>query len=85
MYYAYILKSLKDKRLYIGFTSNLKIRFKEHCEGLVDSTKDRRPLELIYYEAYKEKGDAVKRELSLKKSGSVYMGLIKRIAKSLGV
>ncbi len=49
MYYTYILQSEKDKKFYTGYTKNLKLRFKQHCDGKVPSTKDRRPLKLIYY------------------------------------
>lgn len=66
MFYIYILKSLKDDNLYTGFTGDLKKRLKEHECGNVDSTKNRRPLELIYYEAYKEKSHALLREKYLK-------------------
>jgi putative endonuclease len=53
MFYSYILKSKKDSDLYIGSTNNLKERFKKHNSGKVFSTKARRPMEIIYYEAYK--------------------------------
>lgn len=66
MYYIYILKSGTDERFYTGFSGNLKKRLEDHNKGSVDSTKNRRPLELIYYEAYKEKSDALKREKFLK-------------------
>ena len=66
MFYIYILKSSIDNKLYTGFTGNLKKRFSEHNSGGVESTKNRRPLELIYYEAYKEKDNALKREKFLK-------------------
>lgn len=62
MYYVYVLQSLKDKKLYIGFTSNLKRRFKEHQLGNSKSTKSRRPLKLIYYETHLNKKDAQRRE-----------------------
>jgi len=51
MYYTYVLRSLKDKKYYTGFTANLKLRFEQHHKGLVESTGTRRPIELIYYEA----------------------------------
>ena len=51
IYYTYVLKSSKDNKLYIGHTNNLKKRLVEHNKGVVDSTKSRRPLKLIYYEA----------------------------------
>ena len=62
MFYTYVLKSLKDKKLYIGWTDNLKERYGEHSKGLASSTKYRRPLELIYYEACLNKEAAIKRE-----------------------
>ena len=62
MFYTYVLKSGKDGKFYIGYTRDLKQRFKLHQRGRVDSTKDRRPLELIYYEACLDSGDAKKRE-----------------------
>jgi putative endonuclease len=62
MHYVYILKSLKDLDLYAGRSDNLKKRIQEHNSGKVSSTKNRRPLELIFYETYKNKGDAIRRE-----------------------
>jgi putative endonuclease len=66
MYYVYILFSEKDKQLYTGYSDNLRSRFKAHTNGFVKSTKDRRPLKLIYYEAYAEDSDARRREKYLK-------------------
>ncbi|MEK7583818.1 MAG: GIY-YIG nuclease family protein [Patescibacteria group bacterium] len=66
MYFVYILFSLKDRRLYIGFTSNLKKRLLEHTQGEVRSTQNRRPLKLVYYEAYHDRVDAQRREKYLK-------------------
>ena len=66
MYYVYILKSLKDYKLYIGHTNNLSKRIKEHNLGLVSSTKKRKPFQLLYYEGCNIREDAVKREKSLK-------------------
>ena len=62
----YILFSSKDNQLYTGFTDNLRSRFKAHTEGYVKATKHRRPLTLIYYEAYTEELDARRREKYLK-------------------
>ena len=62
MYYTYVLKSEADGNSYSGFTKDLKLRFEQHCKGLVESTKARRPLRLIYYEACLEQADALKRE-----------------------
>ena len=66
MYYSYILQSEKDNGFYIGFTKDLKLRFEQHNNGQVDSTKSRRPLKLIYYEACLNQEDATKREKYLK-------------------
>ncbi len=66
MSFVYILFSDKDKQLYIGFTDNLKSRFKAHSNGYVKATQNRRPLKLIYYEAYSVESDARRREKYLK-------------------
>ncbi len=62
MFYTYVLQSRKDGKLYIGFSENLKQRILEHQQGLVDATKDRRPLKLIYYESCLDKYSALERE-----------------------
>ncbi len=66
MYYSYVLQSEKNNGFYIGFTKDLKLRFEQHTKGVVDSTKNRRPLKLIYYEACLTQEDATKREKYLK-------------------
>ena len=83
MYYVYILKSLKDEKLYIGSTNNLKRRFSEHNNGFNRSTKARRPFEIKYYEAYTSEHDARKREYRLKKDGKALGQLKRRISESL--
>ena len=66
MFYTYILESLKDGGNYTGYTKNLKLRFELHNKGRVESTKGRRPLKLIYYEACLLQEDVIKREKYLK-------------------
>ncbi len=83
MHYVYILKSKKDRKLYIGQTLDLENRFKEHSNGDVRSTKYRRPLELIYYESYIKSEDAIAREKKLKEFKSAYRELKKRLDSSL--
>lgn len=61
-YYTYVLRSEKDKKLYYGYTEDLKLRIEQHNNGEVDSTKFRRPLALIYFEACLSKEDALRRE-----------------------
>lgn len=65
-YYAYTLFSLKDKKLYAGYSNNLRIRIEDHLNGKVRSTRYRRPLILIHYEAFSNREDAKAREKFLK-------------------
>ena len=65
---------MKDRNFYTGFTQNLKLRFEQHKNGQVESTRDRRPFNLVYYEACINKEDAIKREKYLKTyNGKFYM------------
>jgi len=66
MHYIYVLKSLKDNKFYIGYTNDLRKRVELHNAGRVESTKLRKPFDLIYYEASQNKEDALKREKYLK-------------------
>ncbi len=61
-YYVYVLLSKLDDKFYIGFTEDLRKRLKEHNDGKSFATKCRRPFELIFYEAYRNKYDALRRE-----------------------
>jgi len=84
MWYVYILISKKDKKLYIGCTNDLRQRIKLHNEGKVTATKFRRPLALVYYEAYFDKREAFTREKWLKTGWG--RNHIKKILKhSLGI
>ncbi len=65
-YYVYVLFSIKDKKLYVGYTQNIQKRFSEHVQGKVPSTWNRQPLELIYYEVYTNPAEAKRREKYLK-------------------
>jgi len=67
MYYVYILL-LSNKKLYTGFTTNLKRRIKEHKKGKSSFTKNYLPLKLIFYEVFNNKMDAKKRERYFKTS-----------------
>ena len=83
MFYVYVLKSAVDDKLYIGFTSDLKKRFREHNSGQTISTKNRRPFRLVYYESYFDSHDARTREIKLKQFKNSYTELKKRISHSL--
>jgi len=65
-YYTYVLKSRKDGRFYIGWSEDLRWRVEQHNKGQVEATRERRPLELIYYEACLSREETIKREKSLK-------------------
>lgn len=66
MIYVYVLRSFSDGLLYTGCTRDLRARVSLHNAGRVPSTKDRRPFELIYYEACLHELDAFRRENYLK-------------------
>ncbi|MCD4761434.1 GIY-YIG nuclease family protein [bacterium] len=61
MHYVYLLQ-LANTHIYSGLTKNLKRRYYEHQSGKTKSTKDLRPLKLIFFEAYLNKQDAERRE-----------------------
>ena len=62
MHYTYILQGRKDSKFHTGLTKDLKLRFEQHNNGKVESTKNRRPFDLIYYEACLYRHDAARRE-----------------------
>ena len=66
MHYTYVIQSVTDRKLYTGFTGDLRKRFTDHNEGKVSSTKNRGPFKLIYYEACLNQQDATAREKHLK-------------------
>ena len=76
MFYTYVLIHRRTKRLYIGFSTNLKQRVASHQRRDPD-------WQLAYYEAYASEADARQRERDLKQCGSAWGHLKKRIQKSL--
>lgn len=74
MFYVYLIKNKKTDKTYIGYTSDLRRRAKEH--------KSKNP-DVIYYEAYKSEKDARKRELKLKQRGQAVRRLKERLEESL--
>ena len=69
-YFTYILRSEVKYRYYIGSTDNLERRLRLHNEGNTISTKAFMPLQIVYYETFKTKTEALKREIELKKMKS---------------
>jgi len=85
MFFMYILTSIRTGRFYIGYTTDINNRLKEHNSGLVKSTKAYMPYHCVYYEAYRSKGDAVTREQNLKLRARALRQLLLRIQESTGV
>jgi putative endonuclease len=67
-YYVYVLQSDKTDELYKGYTKDLRVRLKQHNNGLNFSTRSYLPWQLIHYEAYLNEQDAKRREKYLKTS-----------------
>lgn len=82
-FHVYLLRSKLDNSFYIGFAENLEERMEKHNQGMVLSTKNLRPMELIYFESYKSKRDALIREKRLKQFAKGFSSLKSRLANSL--
>jgi putative endonuclease len=79
MYYTYVLKGSSNPSFYIGYTADLKKRFKEHNSGKVIATRKGVPWKLIYYEAFLNLSSAKNREVKLKQRGNAWRELKRRI------
>lgn len=66
MHFVYILFSSKDRRLYVGMTSDIKKRINAHRKGFVNATRNRLPVRLIHFEAFCDRREAARRERYLK-------------------
>ncbi|MDF2888930.1 MAG: Excinuclease subunit domain protein [Lacrimispora sp.] len=67
MNYTYLVKCA-DNTLYCGWTNHLERRMEAHNQGKgAKYTKTRRPVELVYYESYPTKEEAMRREVQIKK------------------
>ena len=82
MHHVYVLISLKDRRLYVGYTTDMNHRMTEHRSGHVLSTQNRQPVKLIYFESYLTSKEAKRRELYLK-GGNGRAGLKKQLIFTL--
>jgi putative endonuclease len=65
-YYVYVLRSEKDGYFYTGYSNDVRRRLQEHNDGKVNSTKNRTPLVLVYWEGCLNQQDATRREKYLK-------------------
>jgi len=82
MFYVYLISSDSGQK-YIGYTNNLKRRISEHNEENGAKYTKNEKWELIYYEAFKSKSDAIRRENQLKHHGGSKRSLLKRLSDSL--
>ena len=78
--YVYLLQSQKDRKYYLGCTTDLLRRLGEHNEGLNTSTKSRGPFKLIGFERHETLQEARKRERTLKRNPKMYRNFRKRIS-----
>jgi putative endonuclease len=78
MNYVYLLKSEADGRFYIGQAKNVDRRLAQHNKGQVKSTRSRRPLQLIGFEAYETQKDARFREYQIKHHSDQKNGFIRQ-------
>ncbi len=78
MYYVYMLQDL-DKKIYLGYSSDLKRRITAHESGTTHTTSRMKKPKLIYYESFSTEQLAREREGKLKQFGSSYTGLLKRL------
>lgn len=69
MHFVYLLKSLKDNKTYVGYTSDLDARLELHNSGRVLATKYRRPFKLLFSEQFEDVKEAKKREKYWKNGG----------------
>lgn len=67
MFTVYVIKSLSASRYYIGVTTDLKERLKQHNSGSNQSTKNRGPWQVVYMEEFMDKKQAWLRERQIKK------------------
>ena len=69
-YFVYLIGSYKQKKFvsYAGYTNNLKKRIKLHNQGKGAKFTRGRKWNLIYYETFSSKKDAMKREFYIKKN-----------------
>jgi putative endonuclease len=66
--------------MYVGYTKDLKKRYRQHKSGHAQATKHKE-WKLVYYEAYLSQDDARRREQKLKDGRAKYQ-LLERIAES---
>jgi putative endonuclease len=69
-FYVYILQSRKDFSYYIGQCDDLDARMSKHSDGFSKYTLSKRPLRLVYFEVFKSRSEAIRRENEIKRKKS---------------
>ena len=82
-FYVYILKSKEHDRYYVGLTSDLRRRLREHNEKRSYWTKRYAPWQIIYFEGYRAEEDAKSREHQLKRFAQAFSQLKRRLVHTL--
>jgi len=82
-HYVYLLRGKKSEQFYIGCTSDINKRLREHSEGKNYNTRRMLPVEPVYAEVFKSKKDAFEREKRLKHHGSALRNLKLRLGGTL--
>ncbi len=70
MWFTYILYSNKINKYYVGYTSDLELRILRHNSGWGKYSSRGTPWELVYFEKFASKSEAIKRENQIKKKKS---------------
>ena len=68
MFYTYVVKSLRFPHLYKGHCENLEERLKQHNSGMTESIKPFIPFEIVYFEEFHTRDEAIRREKYFKSS-----------------
>lgn len=85
MYFVYVLRSIGPSRnsFYIGYTSNLLRRLKEHNSILNTGYTRNRKWRVVYVEGYTKRYLARAREAKIKQYGNIWYGVMKRVKQTL--
>jgi len=82
-YYFYIL-ICNDGNKYYGHTNNLMRRLADHSRGYVCSTRDKRPIRLVYYEEFNFRSEVFRREMQFK-NGKTRKETIQKLINSFDI
>ena len=83
MFTTYVLRSENNGSLYIGYTVDLDRRIIEHNTSQSGYTRNYKPWELVYFEEFGSKSEAIKRERFFK-TGKGREYIKKKITKNIG-